>query len=96
MCLTGSILTTPSHAQDMSWVRPSHGIEVMPGKGVKCWVATQDPYLPLAKHASPTSDADADGVVADIWKPAGGASADIRVLVGNRQLLGDEGVRMTR
>lgn len=69
----------------------------MPGKGVKCWVATQDPHLLQDRHASSAVDADADGVAADFWKPDGGApAADVRVLIGNRQLLVDEGLNITR
>ncbi len=50
----------------MSWIRAARDDTVLPGRGVRCWVA----------HSQ--SDE--------------GPSADVRVLVGNRQLLADEGV----
>jgi hypothetical protein len=123
LCVPGCSLATTSRAQDMSWVRPSHGVDVIPGKGVKCWVATRNPHLLQARRASSApGDAGADGSAANFGKPDGGKdlearwrrvsgspmaantgnpdggapSADIRVLIGNRQLLVDEGVSITR
>ena len=52
--------------QDVSWIRAAHDDSVLPGRGVRCWVAHR-----LSEE---------------------GLSADVRVLVGNRQLLADEGV----
>ena len=96
LCATGSSPTLASHVQDMRWLRPSHSVDILPGKGVKCWIATQDPNLLLASQL-PATDADIHRGVLDTRTPRGcSSSSDVRVLVGNRQLLVDEGIHLPR
>lgn len=93
-CVTGSSPTLASHVQDMRWLRPSHSVEILPGKGVKCWIATQSPNM-LSGRQLPATDADLYRSVLDTRTPCL-ASANVRVLVGNRQLMVDEGIHLPR
>ena len=89
-------LPTP-RLQDRSWVRASHDVEILPGKGVKCWVATAHPQLmpPMPSLAKDDGFWSRGGPVGlEAMAGHGSAAANVRVLVGSRQLLADEGLQI--
>ena len=71
----------PDWRTDRAWVRQVvHDSDILPGRGVRCWV-------PSSHAFGPSPGCRGEGEVK-------GTTSDVRVLVGSRQLMADEGLQL--
>ncbi|KAK9806592.1 hypothetical protein WJX73_005689 [Symbiochloris irregularis] len=85
LCLDAD-LDMDASATDVSWIRPARDAETVPGKGIKGWVASN----------SNAPAGPAPGKLASEGQAAGGLQREVRVLVGNKALMAQEGVQVPR
>ncbi|KAK9826100.1 hypothetical protein WJX81_003066 [Elliptochloris bilobata] len=71
-------------AQDLSWVRRARDVEAIPGRGLKCWVRAEE------------QDWEAGAASPQRQPAGGGGSGEVRVLIGNRRLMAEEDVGISR
>ena len=65
---------------NMAWVRRAYDAESLAGRGVKCWVEPQVPWPPGAERVPGRQE----------------GRGGVRVLVGNRALMAEEDVPISR
>ena len=71
----------PDWKTDRAWVRQVvDDSDILPGRGVRCWV-------PSSHAFGPSPGRRGEGEVK-------GTTSDVRVLVGSRQLMADEGLQL--
>eukprot|EP00884_Botryococcus_braunii_P011982 jgi/Botrbrau1/20785/Bobra.0156s0016.1 len=103
-----SSASTVSNARNIGWIRAAHDVDVIVGKGVRCWVATKCspgfhasanislPSTPRVwQQASPRGPLERFQSEPAAFYPGNPSDGDrhmMRVLLGNRRLLKEEGI----
>lgn len=80
---------------DLAWLLPVRDMEAIPGSGLRCWVSLPlDKVPPNFISGRTNSMSNHAALVAKSIQPSENSSMEVRVAVGNRKLMTEEGATL--